>query len=161
MSKRIKMSTTVNISEDDKLCPEERVFWQCQTIKLLADLLFRHIDDLTVWCRMMKVSRMFNQVGTRLTKVVKHLTTIDITFGNSRGLYMIWYSNGLLQAMESYTTSINGFKKLHGQSTYYHQNGQIWCENNFINGRKHGVCAEWYSNEVLWCLQEWKNGELM
>lgn len=101
--------TTVGISEGD-----------------LAELLFRHIYDLTIWCRMVLVSKKFCQVSKKLIKIKKqessslYYKNIKINF-NGSFFEKVWYDNGRTKSI-----------------------------THFLKDQKNGVRKVWYEDGCLY-----------
>ena len=53
------------------------------------------------------------------------------------------------------------FKKyeLDGLCEEWHRNGQMWCRENYKDGKKDGLCEEWYDNGKMWRRYNYKNGK--
>lgn len=103
----------------------------------LATLLFKHINDSIVWCRMMQVSHRFNHIGKKFATMTmtmrgdKHKNTFTLKLQNGYKLIKWWYANG-----------------------------QIDVEINFLNNKKHGVCRSWYPSGKLYYKENWQNGKI-
>ena len=42
-------------------------------------------------------------------------------------------------------------EKLHSKSKEWHENGQLWSEDNYVNGILHGKSKEWYkTGQLAW-----------
>ncbi len=118
----------------------------------LAELIFTHINDLVVWCRMIRVSKKFNQVGTELSKVVKRKDTFSLKLQNGYE-FIRWY-----HADKCFWTKknlLNG--KEHGVCNVWWYSGQLVSEVYKLHGRMNGLRKEWYESGQLQCIQNLRN----
>jgi antitoxin component YwqK of YwqJK toxin-antitoxin module len=50
--------------------------------------------------------------------------------------------------------------KLSGKCRRWGENGELFCETNYKNGKRHGV-AKYYENGKLCCVDKWEKGVLI
>lgn len=124
----------------------------------LAELLFPHVDDSLVWCRLQCVSTRFNLVGKSKLKKIKtigeyktHYT--ELPNNKLHGLFKKWYQTHCLWTTQYY---LNG--KLHGLCKSWHRNGQLAEVCHFNNGVLNGLYNNWYENGQLKSSYNCSNG---
>lgn len=47
-----------------------------------------------------------------------------------------------------------------GVGKLWHENGQLWYESNYVDGKEHGLCRRWYENGQLYLEINYKEGKL-
>ena len=67
-----------------------------------------------------------------------------------------YYDNGKLWYQDKYQ---NG--KLHGTCKRWHKNGKLRWEYEYQNGKEHGTWKGWYKDGQLWYQREYQNGILI
>ena len=82
------------------------------------------------------------------------ITVEILDVDNESYIVRSYHDNGKLWYQEEYQ---NG--KRHGTSKYWDNKGQLRWQEEYQNGKEHGICKGWRKNGQLWYQQEFQNGK--
>jgi len=51
--------------------------------------------------------------------------------------------------------------KKHGTRLMWHENGQLWYQNEYLNGKKHGLQQQWYMNGHIAYKERYVNDSML
>ena len=76
--------------------------------------------------------------------------------GNLHGISQRWYENGQLWVQSEF---VNG--KRHGTYQRWHFNGQLWEQIEYVNGKRHGIAYMWNEDSSIRNIRQYDTGKLI
>jgi len=62
-------------------------------------------------------------------------------------------------ANEKIMTNVHNHNHKHGICRWWHKNGQLWSEDNYLHGKQHGIQRAWYKNGELIYTKNYYHGK--